>query len=72
LAAALATELRLGARITSLGAKGDFAEGVKAVVIDKKHKPQWAPKPSQKQVEEFYFAPFSKEEGIEELQLGAK
>ena len=66
----LTMELRLGTRITTEGQKGgDFAEGVKAVVVDKKHKPVWAPKPTMQQIKDKYFAPFTKEEGLEEFTL---
>lgn len=66
----LTMELRLGTRITTEGQKGgDFAEGVKAIVVDKKHKPVWAPKPTMQQIKDKYFAPFTKEEGLEEFTL---
>jgi len=64
----LRTELRLGTRICCTG-PGDFHEGVKAVLVDKKHKPQWAPMPTLQQVKDKYFAPFKPEEGVEELDL---
>jgi enoyl-CoA hydratase/carnithine racemase len=68
LAEELQTELRLGARICCTG-PGDFHEGVKAVLVDKKHKPQWAPMPSLQHIKDKYFAPFKPEEGIEELNI---
>jgi enoyl-CoA hydratase len=64
---ALRTELRLGTRITAT--KGDFHEGVHAVLVDKKHKPRWQPMPTEQEVEQKYFSPFTKEEGIEELNI---
>ena len=69
LAECLAMELRLGTRITGEGASGDFAEGVKAVVVDKKHKPRWNPMPTLQQIKDKYFAPFKPSEGVEELKL---
>jgi len=69
LAECLATELRLGARITAERGGGDFQEGVKAIVVDKKHKPVWQPMPTLQQIKDKYFAPFRPEEGIDELKL---
>ena len=69
LAECLALELRVASRITMEGKEGDFSEGVHAVLIDKKHKPQWKPRRTAQQIRDTYFAPFQPELGIAELSL---
>mmetsp|Transcript_12194 Transcript_12194/g.23314 ORF Transcript_12194/g.23314 Transcript_12194/m.23314 type:complete len:390 (+) Transcript_12194:42-1211(+) len=68
LPAALNIEYRLGVRIVNRGKAGDFYEGVRATVIDKKSTPHWNLPPSTAEVED-YFAPFPKDFHVAELDL---
>ena len=79
-------ELRLGARIVrrpqhppvASGAVpllwGDFAEGVRAIIIDKDHKPNWRPSSLSDVTDahlDLFFRPFQQSEATAELNLSS-
>lgn len=55
-----ALEYRLGNRF--LEKKGDFFEGVRAVLVDKDGKPKWNPAKLEEVDTQFYFRPLTPEE----------
>lgn len=60
LASCFHLEYRLGNRM--LQAKGDFFEGVRAVLIDKDNAPKWNPASLEKVDVDFFFQPLSREQ----------